>query len=328
MLLFWSGMPRDVAADTNGATFQGWLGAPACLAFGSDCDSGDLLTGRGTLGPEPNQPNTTFGECADGTSGTFHVEGSVDRIQLSSGSTAIIARGSLVQVDVTVFASSDYTNERLDVFETDNSVFPLSWNLVGSATPTAPGLQTLSLSFTPSTGTPAEHAVRASYRPSSLSSSACVSDPLADHDDLWFGADAPAGSHTLAVDVTSAGGQAGTIHVAELGGAAIGDCAVLADATAHCSYDLAENASIVLTPVPSGETSQMSGWTGACSGSDPCQLVMDQAYEAGAAFGPATHTLTLTVDSYAGGVGVVDLDIGQSCNGVIDQAPVCSFAVP
>ena len=41
------------------------------------------VLGRDGRGPEPNQPNTINDSCADGTSGTFHVDESNDRIRVS-----------------------------------------------------------------------------------------------------------------------------------------------------------------------------------------------------------------------------------------------------
>ncbi|MCP4654212.1 MAG: endopeptidase, partial [bacterium] len=71
-----SGMSVLVVPEgTNGpqdAVYNGTYQAPACLIPGSECDSLALVDGRDGLGPEPNQPNTIGGTCADGTSGTYH----------------------------------------------------------------------------------------------------------------------------------------------------------------------------------------------------------------------------------------------------------------
>ncbi len=94
-------LPADPPATTP--TFK----APRCAGFGTQCDSGTLLVGRASLGPEPNAPNTTFGECPDGNWGEFHVEPSIDRIQVVSADGTPLERGTLTRVDVTVFASTD-----------------------------------------------------------------------------------------------------------------------------------------------------------------------------------------------------------------------------
>src|SRR5689334_7565700 len=53
------------------AQYDAQLAAPACASYGALCDSNTLLTGRGTVGPESNAPNTLGGSCADGNDGTF-----------------------------------------------------------------------------------------------------------------------------------------------------------------------------------------------------------------------------------------------------------------
>ena len=49
------------------AVYDPVLKAPRCNGTANSCDSGTLLLGRGTRGPEPNQPNTIANSCADGT---------------------------------------------------------------------------------------------------------------------------------------------------------------------------------------------------------------------------------------------------------------------
>jgi hypothetical protein len=56
---------------------------PRCSTPGVSCDSGVLLTGRGSVGPEPNAPNTLFGSCADGNSGIYYVDVYTDHDDLA-----------------------------------------------------------------------------------------------------------------------------------------------------------------------------------------------------------------------------------------------------
>ena len=68
------------AAGALTAAYDATLKAPKCGAVGSSCDTGtSLVLGRAGLGPEPSQPNTINGSCADGASGTFHSDESNDR---------------------------------------------------------------------------------------------------------------------------------------------------------------------------------------------------------------------------------------------------------
>src|SRR5262249_56390911 len=78
----------DVTIDVTGgggggaqtAVFDATLRAPKCAAVGSSCDTGpSLVLGRGTVGPEPNPPNTINGTCADRGSGAIHLDESNDR---------------------------------------------------------------------------------------------------------------------------------------------------------------------------------------------------------------------------------------------------------
>ncbi|HLQ21811.1 MAG TPA: hypothetical protein VK132_01325, partial [Gemmatimonadales bacterium] len=57
------------SGGTQTAVFDAALQAPRCAGVGSACDSGPLLNGRGSVGPEPNQPNTINHSCADGALG-------------------------------------------------------------------------------------------------------------------------------------------------------------------------------------------------------------------------------------------------------------------
>ncbi len=67
------------------AAFDASLQAPKCTAVGRSCDTGAaLVLGRSTKGPEPNYPNTIADSCADGTSGTYHVDESNDRLKVTT----------------------------------------------------------------------------------------------------------------------------------------------------------------------------------------------------------------------------------------------------
>ena len=72
-----------VSSPGGTAVFDAALQAPKCAVVGSSCDTGAaLVLGRDGRGPEPNQPNTINDACADGTSGTFHVDESNDRVRV------------------------------------------------------------------------------------------------------------------------------------------------------------------------------------------------------------------------------------------------------
>ncbi len=75
----------SVTANNPGmAVYDSALRAPRCGTTGNVCDTGNLVNGRASFGPEPNAPNTLGGACPDGTSGTYHVNRSLDRLRVST----------------------------------------------------------------------------------------------------------------------------------------------------------------------------------------------------------------------------------------------------
>jgi hypothetical protein len=177
----------SVVASTVGggatATFDATLQAPRCSTVSISCDSGpSLLQGRGTVGPEPNQPNTINDSCADGTSGTFHSDESNDRIKVSTVDGTDFAAGKTVRIDATVWAWTTPAQDALDLYYTSNANSP-SWTFLTTIVPPAAGAQTLSATYTLPAG-PLQ-AVRARFRYQG-SASACATGNYIDHDDLVF----------------------------------------------------------------------------------------------------------------------------------------------
>jgi len=166
------------------AVFDATVRAPKCATVGSSCDSGAaLLLGRDGKGPEPNQPNTINGSCADGTSGTFHSDESNDRIKVSTTDGSGFAPGKTVRVDATVWAWTSPSADHLDLYFAPDANSPV-WSLIATLTPTAAGAQTLSATYTlPSGGS--VQAVRARFRYQG-SASSCSTGSYDDHDDLAF----------------------------------------------------------------------------------------------------------------------------------------------
>jgi trimeric autotransporter adhesin len=166
------------------ASFDAARQAPSCNAVGRSCDSGaSLLLGRGTLGPEPNQPNTINDSCADGTSGTFHSDESNDRIRVSTTDGSNFAPGKTVTIAATVWAWTTPSSDAADFYFAPDATNPV-WTLIGTSVPTAAGAQTISRTYTlPSGG--ALQAVRVQFRYQS-SSANCAAGAYNDRDDLVF----------------------------------------------------------------------------------------------------------------------------------------------
>ena len=166
------------------ATFDAQLGAPAC-GGGSECDSGQLLVGRGLLGPEPNAPNTLFASsCADGTNGTFHVDESLDRLRIRTLDGSPLEPGKAVEVVATVWAYS--SANFLDVYYAPDASSPV-WSLVQTIGAPTPGEHTLAVPFVLTSGG-ARQAIRGVFRWSGVAAP-CTGGGYSDHDDLAFSFD-------------------------------------------------------------------------------------------------------------------------------------------
>jgi hypothetical protein len=74
-----------------------------------------------------------------------------------------------------------------------------------------------------------------------------------------------------------------------------------------CSEDYADGTPVALAATP-GPGSYFAGWSGACTGSGGCDLVLSANRAVTATFG-LLHTLTVTVTSVAGGAGSVASDL-------------------
>ncbi|MDC0711500.1 M20/M25/M40 family metallo-hydrolase [Stigmatella sp. ncwal1] len=168
------------------AEYNPTLKVPTCATVNTKCDSGTLLTGRGTLGPEQNAPNTLQGACADLSKGTYHSDESNDRIVVSTVDGTPFATGKAVKIEATVWAyASSPTTDKLDLYYAADATAPV-WVSLGTLTPSAGQAQTLTKNYTlPSGG--ALQAVRARFRyGGSTSTTACGKGEYDDHDDLVF----------------------------------------------------------------------------------------------------------------------------------------------
>eukprot|EP00984_Skeletonema_dohrnii_P001833 scaffold607_cov146-Skeletonema_dohrnii-CCMP3373.AAC.1 len=169
------------------ASYNAALGAPKC-SFGSTCDSGNTLNGRGTMsgGNEPNQSNT-LNSCTDGNSGSYHGDESIDKIVVSqeSGSLNDFTEGDVVTISATVWCWSSGTSDFIDFYYASDASNP-EWTQIGDRQ-TCPGggQQTVSATYTLPEGS--IQAVRANmmYGASSTAGAAsCTSGSYDDTDDL------------------------------------------------------------------------------------------------------------------------------------------------
>jgi len=151
-----------------------------CVGIGSSCDTAGALAGRGNF--ESAMPNTIDHQCADGTTGNYHVDESLDRLTVSTLTGAGFAPGTTVRIDAVVWAYAAFTSDQLDLYYTATTASP-SWVLIGTLTPSKAGLQTLSTTYVLPSGQ--LQAIRGQFRYGTAAGS-CTSGPYNDRDDLVF----------------------------------------------------------------------------------------------------------------------------------------------
>ncbi len=166
------------------ATYDPALRVPKCGALSNQCDTGIKVNGRANLGPEPSQPNTLQGTCADGTAGYFHGDESLDRLVISSTDGAVLTAGKLAKIDATVWAYSGYSSDALDLYFSPSATSP-SWTLLKTITPPGGGQRVLSHTFTLPANASALSAIRGQFRYGG-GTGPCVSGSYNDRDDLAF----------------------------------------------------------------------------------------------------------------------------------------------
>lgn len=173
-----------VVSNTGNARYDNTWKAPACGSAASKCFSGALVNGRGPLGPEPNAPNTLGASCGDGIQGSYHVDESIDAITIRSPTGTLTAGGTAI-VEVKLWAGRSSGMDALDLYVTaDPAAVSPEWTRIATLTPTQPGAQILSTSYTLPSG--AVQAVRAQLRYAGDATIVCGAGTFDDRDDLVF----------------------------------------------------------------------------------------------------------------------------------------------
>ena len=175
------------------AVFDPALGAPRCDTFGSFCDSGGLVDGRGRNAPlvfiveEPNAPNTIHGDCRDDLMDfplaldPFHTVESLDHLRIATVDGSTLAPGKRVRVDATVWSESP--DDALDIFVAADATAP-SWTYVATLpAPLVHQATTLSTTFTLPAGS--QQAIRGNFRRGG-SPGTCTASGADERDDLVF----------------------------------------------------------------------------------------------------------------------------------------------
>jgi hypothetical protein len=178
----------DTVVDNFGpeadASFDAVLAAPSCSEHTAACDSHDLLRGRAQLGPEQNAPNTILSSCADGASGVYGSDESIERIRVRALDGLLLRPGREAIVEVVVQPYSAFGSDYLHVYAAPDARSPV-WTHVATLQPASGGLQTLSTSYTLAAGE--LQAIRAVFAYQGQTPAPCIPGIFNDHDDLIFG---------------------------------------------------------------------------------------------------------------------------------------------
>jgi hypothetical protein len=169
-------------SNTSHAVYDSTRRAPICGTVGNACDSFGLVEGRGPLGPEPNAPNTINNSCSDTTTGTFHVDESIDRIRVYSADGSTFQTNRTIRVEVGFWGSTTGGNT-LRLFHAANAASPV-WTDLGHQNVFAKGYGTHTWNITLPAGS--LQAVRATIIRQGMTGGPCPSAGVRDLDDLVF----------------------------------------------------------------------------------------------------------------------------------------------
>lgn len=199
--------------NPGNASYDATLLAPVCATVGPRCATGALVIGRGAAGPESGAPNTLYAACADGPGGLFHVDESIDAIELhAADGSAVLAEGTEVEVAVQVWGYPDFGPDVVDLWFATEAGDPPLWNYVGSTNVRGAGTQTVWFTYRlpafPEKATSNLQAIRATMRYGGERSE-CTTGPYDDHDDLAFAvASGTADTTAPSVELTSPASRA------------------------------------------------------------------------------------------------------------------------
>ena len=170
------------------AAYNTTLKVPSCTAA-CGCDTGaTAIKGRGTMsgGNELNRPNTLGGACADGNSGTYASDESLEQLTIKTIDQGDLAPGKAVQLDIRAFCYS--SSDKLDLYYSTNptAATPTWTTLVtGLSCPSTRGYYTFTRTFNLDATATGQQAVRGNLRFSTTAGS-CTLGGYDDRDDMVF----------------------------------------------------------------------------------------------------------------------------------------------
>ncbi|MGE5787249.1 MAG: PKD domain-containing protein, partial [Myxococcales bacterium] len=164
------------------ATYDPALKVPVCSTVTNSCSTGTLIDGKATY--EQHTPNTLLASCADGISGYYHSDESLDRLRIYTVDGTNLAPGKAVRIEALVWAWSGSGANNLDLYYASDASSP-SWAFLTTLTPASTGAFTLSTDYVlPELGANLR-AIRGNFR-YSTSAGTCTTGGYDDRDDLAF----------------------------------------------------------------------------------------------------------------------------------------------
>jgi Bacterial Ig domain len=180
---------EEAVSSRQGALMatRGWSTlVPECSTPTADCNSGNLLSGRGSF--ESGGPNTIFDSCPDGTAtGSLFATDSIESLQVTTLDGTPMAANKTVRLTVRAWVSEFWNTNTIDIYTT-NGLAPVTWTYRTRLYPDfgTAGIRTLTTDF--NLLDMDTQAVRAVLTRGASTSVACRStgSQVNDHDDLVF----------------------------------------------------------------------------------------------------------------------------------------------
>jgi hypothetical protein len=96
------------------ATYDATLKVPKCTAVAKMCSSGNLLEGRGNIGPaEGGTSPNSLDTCVDGTNGSYLSDESLEAIKVSSVDGDFLTAGLPAEIEAAAYVWSSIQSEHL-----------------------------------------------------------------------------------------------------------------------------------------------------------------------------------------------------------------------
>ncbi len=167
--------------DWQLANYDAIYKAPLCPKTRC-CGPGTLIDSRNNIAvkSEINYPNTINSSCPDGSSGSYHVNESVDSILIRTVDDTDIEPNK--QVNLYIYAWCSNTNDYLDIYYSD-TINPLNWSLLATYQCNVTNATKQFIHNFVLSPTQGYHTIRANYRSGGFASPCTIGD-YNDHDDL------------------------------------------------------------------------------------------------------------------------------------------------